>query len=992
MPLHQHARKLHEGNFFTNLNNFKELESKIEDLPTALEKGAAFEVFAEAYIATQKDREAEIVWPNSHIPMDLRDQLNLTRKDNGVDGVYKTHLKKNYAYQVKFRSKRQSLPWGELGTFFGQTDNSNIACRVIFTNSDDIAGVAENRDRYFSIRGTDLDRLERADFSQIASWLDSKEIPRKRKDPMLHQQEALNNILNALQTENRVTAIMACGTGKTLVTLWAAEKHASDRGRILVLLPSLALLRQTLHEWLKETKLPKLACLCVCSDATVSQVDSYNLKQSDLDFPVTTDSNIIRNFLNEEYEGTKFIFSTYHSTEVIKKALGENDKFDFGIFDEAHKTAGREGRAFSLALNDEEIPITKRLFVTATPRHYKPYRKKADEPVFSMDNPDVYGKQAYKLSFKEASEKKLICNYKIIISIITSENLSNDEINHGTVNINGDDIKARQVANQISLKSAINKYGIKKVFTFHKNVDSAKSFVAEGNEGIQHHLEGLDFRSFHVNGTMPTSEREIIMREFRETPRAVISNARCLTEGVDVPAVDLVAFLSPKRSRVDIVQATGRAMRKAEGKECGYILLPLYVEIAQDESIQSAVARANFTEILDILQSHQEQDEILADLIRSVGENSNILGHNDNSQRVEFLTQDNLNLDLEQLKTAVATQCFKPLYSTWDSNFAKLKAYKDYWQHCNVPAKWEGDPQLASWVSQQRTQGNCDRLDADKKQRLISLGFDFKHQRNKRMETWMGWYSQLEAYKLKHGNLLMNQRGSRLGRWVMTQIRANTAGELEDSQKHFLEDIKFPFDPVEARWNNFYEKLVMYHKNNRDSLVGTREGDCSVLSAWVKQQRASKDISEEKKRELNDLGFIWDINAYNWEQNYQQLEAYNNDNCHCNVPSGWKENPVLASWVSAQRTQYKNNELTKEKIEKLSKLSFVWELRKRGTWEDSFHALKEYKEANHRFPTMNQHAKLARFINSCRVQYNRNEMPSERIAMLEAIGFEWSAR
>jgi len=294
-----------------------------------------------------------------------------------------------------------------------------------------------------------------------------------------------------------------------------------------------------------------------------------------------------------------------------------NEQFDIGVFDEAHKTAGREGRNFAFALEDSNIAIRKRLFMTATPRHYNPHeRNQAGEAqlVFSMDNPQVYGQQAFILTFGEAARRKIICGYKVIISVITSDTVTNELLSRGEVFVAGDSIRARQVANQIALRDAINKYDVKKIFTFHKTVKSAASFVSKGSEGINSHVAA--FSAYHVNGEMPTAYRERLMRSFRQASRAIMSNARCLTEGVDVPAVDMVAFLSPRRSRVDIVQATGRAMRRSPGKSLGYVLVPLYVELAAGESVEEAVERAQFDEIWDVLQSIQEQDEVLADLIR----------------------------------------------------------------------------------------------------------------------------------------------------------------------------------------------------------------------------------------------------------------------------------------------------------------------------------------------------------------------------------------
>ena len=176
-------------------------------------------------------------------------------------------------------------------------------------------------------------------------------------------------------------------------------------------------------------------------------------------------------------------------------------------------------------------------------------------------------------------------------------------------------MKARQVANQLSIKDAIEKYRMRKVITFHKSVAAAASFTAHGPEGIEAHVPAL--QAFHVNGMMASGKRDPIMRAFTKGENTLISNARCLTEGVDVPAVDMVAFLTPKRSLVDIVQATGRAMRKspATQKTTGYVLVPLFLEQVEGETIEEAVARAQFDEVWAVLQALQEHDEVLAEII-----------------------------------------------------------------------------------------------------------------------------------------------------------------------------------------------------------------------------------------------------------------------------------------------------------------------------------------------------------------------------------------
>ena len=617
---HPKAALFVRQNLFAGLTSFEDLEARIAGLPDTQLRGDAFEVFAEAYLATQRKHDAVTIWPLASAPTQTLQHLGLAAQDYGVDGIFQTILSSFNAYQVKFRTNRPALTWRELSTFMGLADSPQIHSRILFTNCDELPPVINERQGFFCIRGSDLDRLETDDFRAIEAWLADSAFTAPKKQPLPHQSEALDALIPALETNDRVSAIMACGTGKTLMALWIAERRQASR--ILVLVPSLALLRQTLHEWSRETSLSNLAYLCVCSDPTVKDgLDAITTAQSDLDFEVSTNPANVRDFLDAPFDGAKVVFSTYQSAQVIGAALNSDEAFDFAVFDEAHKTAGREGRNYAFALEDANLPIRKRLFLTATPRHYNPHSKDSEgesKLVFSMNRPEVYGPQAYQLTFAEAARRGIICGYKVVISVITSAMVTDELLSRGEVLVNGDTVHARQVANQIALRDAIQKYGVNKVFTFHKTVKSAASFVADGSEGVRAHLP--EFATFHVNGTMPTARREREMRDFRAAARAIISNARCLTEGVDVPAVDMVAFLSPKRSRVDIVQATGRAMRRSPGKTTGYVLVPLYVELEAGETVEAAVTRASFDEVWDVLHSLQEQDEVLAEFIRSVGE------------------------------------------------------------------------------------------------------------------------------------------------------------------------------------------------------------------------------------------------------------------------------------------------------------------------------------------------------------------------------------
>ena len=745
-PRHPRTRHFVASGLFDRLENFADLEARIVALPTERDRGDAFEVFAEAYLATQKIVEAEEVWPADLVPISVLQRCSLPLKDMGADGVYKTWSGQYNAYQSKFRTDRPALTWQELSTFMGLTDQ--VGERVLFTNCDDLSPVMDDRSGFFCIRGTDLERLTADDLEAIADWLRGATFSPKRKEPLAHQLEALEAMLGGLEAHDRVTAVMACGTGKTLVSLWLAERRKAKR--VLVLVPSLALIRQTLHEWLKETKWERPRFIAVCSDPTVAQgaEDPLIVYQKDLDFP-TTHAGKICDFLEASADAVQIVFSTYQSARAVGEAVQGMDPFDLAIFDEAHKTAGREGSNFGFALEDRNIPIARRVFLTATPRHFDVRKsdKEGDKAlVYSMDEPATYGPIVHTLSFAEAAGRGIICNYKVIISVVTSDMINADLLSKGEVIVEGDVVRARTVANQIAIQKACQEHDLRRVFSFHRDVASARDFTADKPSSIKTHLP--DYATYHVNGAMQTARREREMRAFREANRAIMSNARCLTEGVDVPAVDVVAFLSPRKSKVDIVQAAGRAMRKAEGKERGYVLLPLFLETHGNETLEEAVRRTDFEEAWNVLQAMQEQDAVLANVIRQMREEKGRLGGFDDGrlrERVEVLGPE---VSLEVLRDAVTTALVERLGVTWDERYGELKRYKERFGHCNVSKQCAETPQLGNWVSHQREFQKNGWLSAERKGLLDALGFVW----DPLASAWEVMFTELNRYRNEQGN------------------------------------------------------------------------------------------------------------------------------------------------------------------------------------------------------------------------------------------------
>ena len=989
---HSSTNRLLNTGIFDGLNSFAEIEARISALPGNKERGDAFEIFAEAYLATQKIALAQEVWPFEAVPLEQRKALSLdTGRDMGVDGTYLTSDGELRAYQVKFRSNRVALTWEELSTFMGLTDQ--VGQRVLITNSEALPSLMQDRSGFIPIRGSDLDRLTAEDFEAMRQWLSGGRVILPRKQPQPHQQEALSAIAEGLQQNDRATVVMACGTGKSLVALWAAEQHGCKT--LLVLVPSLALVRQLLHEWLRQTAWERFTFMCVCSDPTVAKgADDLIVHQADLDFPVTTESAVVSKFLGKPFDGIKIVFSTYQSAQVVAAGMpvgadGMAQPFDLAIFDEAHKTASREGTRFSFALEDANLPIRKRLFFTATPRHYD-IRKKDKEGdntlVFSMDRPEVYGPVIHTLSFAEAARQNIICDYKVVISAVTSEMVNDHVLKHGEVIVAGDTVKARQVALQIALQKAVEKYGVSRIFTFHGSVAAARSFTSGDGEGIRHHLP--DFTTLHVSGEMPTARREDQMKAFRQSEKAVISNARCLTEGVDVPAVDMVAFISPRKSKVDIVQATGRAMRKSPGKEFGYVMVPLFVEQAANESIEEALHRTGFDDIWDLLGAMREQDDVLTDIIRQMREDKGRTGGYDESrfsERVEVLGP---SVSLDTIRQSITAECLELFGGFWDEKYGELLTYKAEHGDTNVPLRY--DTNLGTWVVNQRIVRKKGILSPERIKRLDETNFiwdtlDFQ---------WEARFSELLTYKAEHGDMYVPQSCSTgLGQWIANQKGNLERGELNPDRKRRLDEVGFVWGFRDTKWNEGFSELLSYKAEHGN--VNVPANWPSGLGAWVNTQRGRKKqgiISADQVQRLEAIGFDWEPLNSSWNAMFNELLEYKAANGHVNIPQ--RPRTSLGVWVRHQRDSMKIGRLSAEQQSRLEAIGFEWDMLG-SKWETMFDELLEYKAKHGHtnvpidWPTyLGTWVSLQRKANKAS---SRGMLAPDRKKRLDEIGFIWDA-
>lgn len=653
-----------------NYNSWNELEYEISMLEDDKEKGEVTEQFAEIYFKLNKELyDIHKVYRRKNIPSELSESLKLEEVDHGVDGIIIRKDNKIVAYQVKFRSNGLAPTYKELSTFWTESEYADF--RLIFANTKNLPKPTKKRRNQMSILIDTLENLDELFFTNVSEYVAKKNLTKRKKvKPRNYQSEIINNILNGFKSENRGKLLAACGVGKTLISKWIMEKIDSDI--TLFVAPSLALIKQTIEEWFNKTE-ETFDFIAVCSDSSVvnniKKNDEYFLLTSDVNFPVTTDPSEIKSFIFNSDQRKKVIFSTYQSIDAIANALINVKDFSFNlaVFDESHRTAGfKNSQMFTYALDDRFIPIKKRLFMTATEKIATPkikrYAEKAGQKIFSMDDKSNYGQTLAELNFGQAIEKKIIADYKVVVCAMEEMEIYNMLQNNSYVNIDIEDetfnTTIDNLMKQTILAKAINELNIDKVISYHSTIEEARTFI-EGSKNklnlkdvltqASPQIKDEDLYLNYVSGQQKASKRKETLSKFEKSKYGIISNAKCLTEGVDVPAVNAVYFADPKNSTIDIIQAIGRALRKKTNEDkTAYILIP--VILPPNATYFSGLRTEIFDTLYSVIQALRDQDEALADIIDEVNYQNAISGptkgriHPGLKDKVEVLTLNKIQI------------------------------------------------------------------------------------------------------------------------------------------------------------------------------------------------------------------------------------------------------------------------------------------------------------------------------------------------------------
>jgi len=588
--------------------------------------------------------------------------LRGNKPDTGIDIVAQERATGDYcAIQCKFFDPSHPLQKADIDSFFTASGKGPFKKRLIISTTDKWSKHAENAccDQQIPVSRLRVQDLDQSPIDWSGFKLNRpQDIKLKPKKTLLpHQKKALADAQAGLKKADRGKLIMACGTGKTFTSLKIAEAIVPDGGNVLFLVPSISLISQTLTEWAAETEQP-LSSFAVCSDPKAGKKnEEEDISTHDLAFPAHTNARLLAKQVSATKTVRKnnitVIFSTYQSINVVAEAQRAGlSQFDLVICDEAHRTTGiesleygtKEASCFVAVHKPDFLKAKKRLYMTATPRIYddasKGKAKEADVAIFSMDDVKIYGEELHRLDFSEAVRKGLLSDYKVMVLAVDEKYVNkafqvqladkNNELAlDDVVKIVGcyNGLKKRVIPVEGDGSESIDPTPMRRAVAFSRSIKDSKRLrdyfagiikeyqpdETENEEDTK--SDFLRCEVDHVDGTYNALLRNEKLQWLKaDTTREgnvcrILSNARCLSEGVDVPALDAVMFLNPRNSVVDVVQSVGRVMRKVEGKQYGYIILPIGIpaDVPPEEALSDNQKYKVVWQVLQALRAHDDR-------------------------------------------------------------------------------------------------------------------------------------------------------------------------------------------------------------------------------------------------------------------------------------------------------------------------------------------------------------------------------------------------
>ncbi len=765
--------------------------------------------------------------------------------------------------------------------------------------------------------------------------------------PFPEQTEALTSLTCTLAVHDRTTLVMACGTGKTLVGRWHAQ--ASGAQRTLVFLPSLALVAQVLAEWRRDSSW-SFEAMVVCSDKTTAAGAAERRNEDgeivDVDKPywakakamVTIDPARAARFLSSKIDGRpQVVFCTYHSAPKAAEAmLAAGTVMDLVVYDEAHNLAGRPRPDFRVAMDSRKVAAHKRLFMTATPLTFGA----ADgDDVISMDNVKLFGPRAHTVTFGNAIDAGRLTDYKVLV-------IASRDGERAGRHRNDRDIPA-------ALLAAVDEHGIRRMLTFHSRVARATEFAETMD--VTHTPGGVFIRAKVAHGKQRAGERAQTLRwlgEDQANQTRIVSSARCLREGVDVPEVDALLYADEMTSVIDIIQSLGRALRKAPGKEFGYVIIPVSLPADGDDDTNLSVS--SFAKVWAVLRGLREHDERLADELdrKVMSSGSGRIRKPSPDDRVQFILPDDVNPD------AVHLRMVQEAGSAWEKFYA---AYAD-WAHTTGGGRLGRNTThhgigIGEWGHKQRRARDIGVLPADRIRRLEDVpGWYWSREHADWTDTW----ELAEAYANAHGTIADNTTGeskfdkanskgiyrTKLGIWFATQRQLYRDGMLDELRAAKLEELpgwdwNAGLRDIDVKMIQALRLFVEFEKH--PDVPADHMEDGQPLGRWVLAVRRAKVLDQVPPALRDELlaacprvdkgvsTWKWEQPDTLWRMTYDALLQFVDR--EKKIPTGRSAEPFMGKdfnigmWCARLRFLHRRGELDADYAKMMEKIpGWQWEI------------------------------------------------------------------
>ena len=982
---------------------YRLLQKEYDEKGNSSGKGVPFEKFVKKFLKTSP------VWSSQIKDIWLWDEYpNKWSRDIGIDLVFHNHLGKKWAVQAKCYDPKYNIPKTEIDSFLSASSSKRIDRTLLIATTNLVGNNAkialeENNTTLFLKKD-----FENCEYNYPTSLKVSPKTKRKLFKPRPYQKTAIKDVINGFKANDRGQLIMACGTGKTKTSVWIDMKLNTNH--TLVLVPTLNLISQTLGDW-SEMYGDKIKIACVCSDRNVSKRNDEQYKISDIPYPVYSKESDIITFLKGNDK--KIIISTYLSADVFEDVFKKRNikPFDLAIFDEAHKCTGDDSDKLTLsALRNNVVKTKKYLFMTATPREtterIRTMAEKHNKTLFYMDDEKIYGKRFHALNFGDAIKKKLLNDYQVVIYGIKEKNLEDFIQKRTLVKIKKDITSADELACIIGFINAVNKYNLSKIISYHTTKEQAKNFAKilyEINDSIKPSkriTKNISINS--VTPDEPVYEREIKIKNLEKIKPnkdvSILTNARCLTEGIDIPSLDCVSFISPKRSTVDIIQATGRAIRLTKPRGTGTIVVPFFIGEDDYGEIDEKKLKSNYKYIFEILGALKEHDNLLADKINEIRIE---LGRKKITTRGKLPSNIVINLPSDipsNFEEKITTMVIEHNSDNWLEEYGLLKNYEDFHGtvgNISIRTVFKGVKigRVISYIRIQFKNGTLSQKRISMYNKLKGWSFD-PHE-----DTWNKGLKYLVEYYKLNGNTdvpsTYRYDDYKFGSWVNTLRLSYKKNFLSEDKIQKLKSLNFRFEVLNADWNNAFFLLKDFYKSEGHTNVTIKHKvDGFLLGSWVsniRTQYRKNKLSEDRIKILESINFDFDTIETKWNNAFQVLQEYFKREGHSLVPyNSIIDGIKLGYWVGHQRQFIKKNKLSEDKIKKLKSVNFIIDVDE-NKWNDNFNLLQEYfkREGHSKVPygyEINK-MKLGQWVSARRKDFNKGLLNKERIKKLKSVNF-----